>query len=49
VIDAHPDAVHYIEAESDAILRDVDTPEAYAEERRRAGLPKSFIDAGHPP
>lgn len=38
VINAHADQVHYVNVDSDSILRDVDTPEDYAEERWRAGL-----------
>jgi len=38
VINAHRDAVHYIDVDTDSILRDIDTPDDYREERRRAGL-----------
>lgn len=38
VINAHPEAAAYINVETDSVLRDVDTPEAYQQERRRAGL-----------
>jgi molybdenum cofactor cytidylyltransferase len=35
VINRHADQIGYVEAD-DSVLRDIDTPEAYAEERRRA-------------
>jgi molybdenum cofactor cytidylyltransferase len=38
VINAHQDRVHYINVDNDSVLRDVDTPQDYAEERARAGL-----------
>jgi len=38
VIERHKDRIAYVNVHSDSILRDVDTPEAYREERRRAGL-----------
>ena len=38
VINAHSDATAYIDAPTDSILRDIDTPEDYARERRLAGL-----------
>jgi molybdenum cofactor cytidylyltransferase len=38
VINAHPERVHYVKVDNDSVLRDVDTPEDYAEERARAGL-----------
>lgn len=38
VINAHKDAIAYVVVDTDSVLRDVDTPEAYREERRRAGL-----------
>ncbi len=40
VINAHSDRVAYVEVENDSILRDVDTPADYAEERLRALLDK---------
>ncbi len=38
VINAHPDQTAYVEVPTDSILRDIDTPEDYARERRLAGL-----------
>jgi molybdenum cofactor cytidylyltransferase len=38
VIDAHATEIHYVQVDSDSVLRDVDTPQDYTEERRRAGL-----------
>lgn len=38
VINAHPDALSSVEVPTDSILRDIDTPEDYARERRLAGL-----------
>lgn len=38
VINAHPDAIHHVEVDTDSVLRDVDTPEDYRQELRRAGL-----------
>jgi len=38
VIERHKDRIAYVNVHSDSILRDVDTPEAYRDERRRAGL-----------
>lgn len=38
VINAHADAIAYVNAETDSVLRDIDTPQDYQEERRRAGL-----------
>jgi molybdenum cofactor cytidylyltransferase len=40
VIDAHKDQLAYVTVDTDTVLRDVDTPEAYREERRLAGLDK---------
>ncbi|MBI5961267.1 MAG: putative selenium-dependent hydroxylase accessory protein YqeC [Chloroflexi bacterium] len=37
VIRRHPDQVAAVEVETDSILRDIDTPEQYRQERRRAG------------
>ncbi len=38
VINAHADEMTYIEVNTDSVLRDVDTPEDYEAERKRAGL-----------
>lgn len=38
VINAHADEITYVEVNTDSVLRDVDTPEDYAAERKRAGL-----------
>lgn len=38
VINAHADDITYINVDTDSVLRDVDTPEDYATERKRAGL-----------
>jgi molybdenum cofactor cytidylyltransferase len=38
VINAHTDRIHYIPVDTDSVLRDVDTPQDYSEERWRAGL-----------
>ena len=38
VINSHADEIHYVKVDTDSVLRDVDTPRDYAEERRRAGL-----------
>jgi molybdenum cofactor cytidylyltransferase len=38
VINAHADRVAYVNVDNDSVLRDVDTPEDYREERQRAGL-----------
>ncbi|MCC7449568.1 MAG: putative selenium-dependent hydroxylase accessory protein YqeC [Anaerolineae bacterium] len=38
VINTHADATHYVEVDTDSVLRDMDTPEDYQQERRRAGL-----------
>jgi molybdenum cofactor cytidylyltransferase len=38
VIERHKDKIAYVTVDTDSILRDVDTPEAYREERRLAGL-----------
>ncbi len=38
VINAHANEIAYVNVDDDSILRDVDTPEAYQDERRRAGL-----------
>jgi molybdenum cofactor cytidylyltransferase len=38
VIENHADAINYVTVDTDSVLRDVDTPQDYAEERWRAGL-----------
>ncbi len=38
VINAHADATHYINVDTDSVLRDIDTPDDYQQERRRAGF-----------
>jgi molybdenum cofactor cytidylyltransferase len=38
VINAHPDDACFVEVDTDSVLRDMDTPEEYQQERRRAGL-----------
>ncbi|MEO1286131.1 MAG: nucleotidyltransferase family protein, partial [Chloroflexota bacterium] len=38
VINAHADQITYINVTTDSVLRDVDTPEDYIAERKRAGL-----------
>ncbi len=38
VINAHADQITYVNVNTDSILRDVDTPQDYNEERYRAGL-----------
>jgi molybdenum cofactor cytidylyltransferase len=38
VINAHSDVTAYVNVPTDSILRDIDTPEDYARERRLAGL-----------
>jgi molybdenum cofactor cytidylyltransferase len=38
VINAHAESICYVNVETDSILRDIDTPADYREERRRAGL-----------
>lgn len=38
VINRHGDEIHYVDVNTDSVLRDVDTPDDYNEERRRAGL-----------
>ncbi len=38
VINAHADQIGYVNVDSDSVLRDVDTPEDYTQERWRAGL-----------
>jgi molybdenum cofactor cytidylyltransferase len=38
VINTHKDEIAYVLVDNDSVLKDVDTPEAYREERRKAGL-----------
>ncbi|MGB1287220.1 MAG: selenium cofactor biosynthesis protein YqeC, partial [Aggregatilineales bacterium] len=38
IINTHSDDIHYVNVNTDSVLRDVDTPDDYAEERRKAGL-----------
>lgn len=38
VINARAGEIHYVQVDNDSVLRDVDTPQDYADERRRAGL-----------
>ncbi len=38
VINAHAGEIAYVEVDTDSVLRDVDTPEDYSQERGRAGL-----------
>lgn len=38
VINAHADDIHYVNVNTDSVLRDVDTPQDYNDERSRAGL-----------
>ncbi len=38
VINAHSDAIYYVNVNTDSVLRDIDTPDDYQQERRRAGL-----------
>ncbi len=38
VIDRHKDRIGYVNVDTDSVLRDVDTPEDYRQERRLAGL-----------
>lgn len=38
VINAHQDQIHHVVVDNDSILRDVDTPQDYNQERGRAGL-----------
>lgn len=35
VINTHADDIHYVEVETDSVLRDIDTPEEYQQELRR--------------
>lgn len=43
VINAHSDEITYINVDTDSILRDVDTPEDYRQERKRAGLKDIYL------
>lgn len=38
VINAHASNIHYVTVDTDSVLQDVDTPQDYQEERKRAGL-----------
>jgi molybdenum cofactor cytidylyltransferase len=38
VIDRHKDRIGYVNVDTDSVLRDVDTPEDYRQERKLAGL-----------
>jgi molybdenum cofactor cytidylyltransferase len=38
VIDAHQDHIAYVNVDTDSVLRDVDTPQDYTDERFKAGL-----------
>ena len=38
VINRYPDRAAFVNVDSDSVLRDVDTPEDYRDERGRAGL-----------
>jgi molybdenum cofactor cytidylyltransferase len=38
VIEKHKDRIAYVTVDTDSVLRDVDTPQDYSEERSRAGL-----------
>lgn len=40
VINAHSDQIAYVNVDTDSVLRDVDTPDDYQQERDRAGLSK---------
>lgn len=48
VINAHQDEIHYINVETDSVLRDVDTPDDYDQERKRAGLTRKDIRRERP-
>lgn len=43
VINAHSDKISYVNVSTDSVLRDVDTPEEYRQERLRAGLKDSHL------
>ena len=38
ILTSHSDEIYHINVNTDSVLRDVDTPSDYEEERRRAGL-----------
>jgi molybdenum cofactor cytidylyltransferase len=38
VIDRHKERIAYVNVDTDSVLRDVDTPEDYRQERKLAGL-----------
>ncbi len=38
LLNTHADEIGYVTVDTDSVLRDVDTPDDYAQERRRAGL-----------
>jgi molybdenum cofactor cytidylyltransferase len=38
VIDRHKDSIAYVNVDTDSVLRDIDTPQDYQQERRQAGL-----------
>jgi molybdenum cofactor cytidylyltransferase len=38
VLNRHAQQIHYVEVDNDSVLRDVDTPQDYRDERFRAGL-----------
>jgi molybdenum cofactor cytidylyltransferase len=38
VINAHADEIYYVNVKTDSVLRDIDTPVDYEQERKRAGL-----------
>jgi len=44
VINAHADKIAYVKVYTDSVIRDVDTPADYYQERQRAGLQKKRID-----
>jgi len=43
VMNAHSAAIAYVEVNNDSILRDIDTPQDYREERTRAGLDADLL------
>jgi len=48
VINAHQDEIHYINVNDDSVLKDVDTPSDYYNERDRAGLGRYNITLDNP-
>ncbi|QPC81484.1 putative selenium-dependent hydroxylase accessory protein YqeC [Phototrophicus methaneseepsis] len=44
VINAHEDRITYVKVYTDSVIRDVDTPSDYYEERLRAGLRQNRLD-----